>query len=232
MQQTCFYFSPSKVTVAGLFPLQQLYSLLIPRHESNKVLLTKPLSAVVATRGMIASVDQNFLCCSCYIMSLDATSYSFICPNYAKRFRKILFQSKFYPMRKRLCDHVTFKFYDMIFFYWQLQLDASYWYLACIRSRFEESIQRSNICILLLSRSPIAGPLPLWPWKLTQMDPSSIGLEAPTWWDTLTHVYTHTCTHTREHLFLLLPEEGRRGFHPLRFSSITFCTSCHCGSLV
>lgn len=92
MQQTCFYFSQSKVTVAKLIPLQQLYSLLIPRHESNKVLLTKPLSAVVATRGMIASVDQNFL------LSLDATSYSFICPNYAKRFSKILFQLKFYPM--------------------------------------------------------------------------------------------------------------------------------------
>lgn len=108
MQQTCFYFSPSKVTV-GWFPLQQLYSVLIQRHESNKVLLTKPLSAVVATRGMIASVDQN-------LMSLDATFYSFICPNYAKRFSKILFQLKFYPMRKRLCNHVTFKFDEYEFF--------------------------------------------------------------------------------------------------------------------
>lgn len=106
-------------------------------------------------------------------------------------------------------------FMNMILFYWQLQLDASYWYLACSRSRFEESIQRSNICILLLSRSPIAGPLPLWPWKLTQMDPSSIGLEAPTWWDRLTHVYTHT--HVHAHTWTPVPSSPWR--RAKRFSS-------------
>lgn len=145
---------------------------------------------------------------------------------------KYCFNRNSIPCENAYAIMLLLNFVNMILFYWQLQLDASYWYPACSWSRFEGSIQHSNICILLLSRSPIAGPLPLWPWKLTQMDPSSIGLEAPTWWDTLTHVYTHTCTHTREHLFLLLPEEGRRGFHPRRFSSITFCTSCHCGSLV
>lgn len=57
MQQTCFNFPPSKVTEAELYPLPPLYSLLIPRRKSNKLLLIKPLSAVAAARGMVASVD-------------------------------------------------------------------------------------------------------------------------------------------------------------------------------
>lgn len=80
MQQTCFYFSQSKVTVAELFSLQQLYSLLIQRHESNKVLLTKPLSAVVATRRMIASVDPelSLLLLLHHVLGRQRPTHSFV----------------------------------------------------------------------------------------------------------------------------------------------------------
>lgn len=228
MRQMCFFFSSSKVSLAELFPLQQLYRLLILRSRSNKALLRKPLSGVVATRGI--SVDPELS---------DSYVPATFCPwsprfihsfvyTMQRNFAKYCTNQNSIPWKSVFCDHVTLKLLWLMlffFFYWQLHLIP---YLLLVQGwRVYSTVYHLYSFVV---QEPSSGPPTLVTLKV---DPDGFFL----YWTggsnlvRHTHTVTHVLTQANTCFFFSL-KKGEVVFILWGFLSIKFCTSCHSGSLV